>query len=415
MATTSLSALEGVRERFPALRRAGERTIFFDNAAGAQVPDEVHDAIRRHLLERNVQRGGHYPLSREVDEQIAETRRLLAAFVNAGRPEEIVFGLNATTLIRAVAEMVRAQVRPGDRIVVTEFDHEANIGPWLRLESSGASPVFWSIRRPDARLHLEDLGALLKQGQGGRVLMVALPLASNATGGILDVGAAARLAREAGAMVFVDAVHYAPHGPIDAQALGADFLVFSGYKIFGPHIGFLWGRSSSLRSLRPPREFFIPPEAPNAFEAGTQNYEGIAGMAGAVRYLASLAGKEAGDERDHLRRAMGRIREYEKGLSSALLSELARVPGLEILGEGDPGRAEERVPTVAFRIANREPRQIVELLAARGIHAREGHMYTPRLLAASGIDALGVTRVSLCHYNTRDEIERFAGELRSLV
>ena len=172
---------------------------------------------------------------------------------------------------------------------MTDLDHEANVGPWLRLESSGVTPGFWKVRGPGAAaaLAIEDLGAILRSA-GGPVRLVALPLASNATGGIVDVAAAARLAREAGALTFVDAVHFAPHGPIDARSLGADFLAFSGYKIFGPHVGFLWGRPEAFRVLTPVREYFIPGEAPSAFEGGTQMYEGIAGMAGAMRYLASL-------------------------------------------------------------------------------------------------------------------------------
>jgi len=360
---------------------------------------------------RNVQRGGRYALSREVDSEIAETRRLLAAFLNAAAPEEIVFGLNSTSLIRTVAESLRPGLRPGDRVIVTNLDHEANIGPWLRLESSGLIPLFWKVRREDAGLHLEDLAPLL---QGGRVRLLALTLASNATGRIVDVQAAARMARDAGARVFVDAVHFGPHGPIDVAALGADFLAFSGYKIFGPHVGFLWGRADALGALDPAREFFIPARAPQAFEGGTQCYEAIAGLQGAMRYLASIGGEDGGD-RARLARGMERIRAYEMGLARALLEELARVPGLEILGDRDPGAAAGRVPTVSFRISGRSPRQIVDGLAERSIQARDGHMYAPRLIEASGISVeTGVARVSLCHYNTHGEIARLGEALRSL-
>ncbi|MGE5176081.1 MAG: cysteine desulfurase-like protein [Hyphomicrobiales bacterium] len=401
------------RRRFPALRAAGDRELFFDNAAGAQVPDEVVDAVREHYVERNLQRGGRYARSRAVDGTIDGTRALLRAFLNAAAPEEIVFGLNATSLIRAVADAVRPRIGPGDRVVVTELDHEANVGPWLRLESAGAVPRVWKARGRDARLDPEDLRALLREG-GGPVRLVAMPLASNATGRIVDVAAAAAIARDAGALVFVDAVHYGPHGPIDAPSLGADFLAFSGYKIFGPHMGFLWGRAASLASLAPAREFFIPAEAPYAYEPGTQTYEGIAGMGGALRYLASW-GPEGTEPRARLRGAMERIRAYEIGLGRDLVRGLGTVPGLRILGESDPERASERVPTVCFTIEGRRPEAIVERLAARGIHARDGHMYAPRALTAAGIDPdPGVVRVSLCHYNDAGEIDRLVAELRAL-
>jgi len=421
--------VKAARSRFPALREAGDRECFFDNAAGAQVPDEVLDAVRTHLLKRNVQRGGRYRMSREVDAQIAETRRLIAHFLNAAGPEEIVFGLNATNLIRSIAEAARPLLQPGDRVVVTNLDHEANVEPWLRLERDGVTPVFWSVRGTEARLELDDLRAILGSA-GGPVRLVAMPLASNAIGRIPDVSGAAQVAREAGALLFVDAVHFAPHDRIDVQALGADFLVFSAYKIFGPHMGFLWGRAESLRRLTPAREFFVPEVAPDAFEGGTQSFEAIAGVAGALRYLASLGDSDAAGAsaaaratvaapdslREPLRRGMERIRAYEKTLAAALLRELRAVPGVAILGDDDPEQVGARVPTIAFTIGGRTPREIVEHLAKHSIHARDGHMYTPRLIEAAGLDPkTGVARVSLCHYNTLAEIARFGETLRLLA
>ena len=413
MATTSSSVFEGVRTRFPALREAGDREIFFDNAAGAQVPDEVVEAMRDHLVARNVQRGGRYGRSREVDARIEETRGLLAAFLRAESPDEIVFGLNSTSLIRMVAESFRPKLAPGDRVVVTELDHEANVGPWLRLEPSGVTPVFWKLRAPEATLDPEDLRALLAS-PGGPVRLVALPLASNTTGGIVDVAAAARLAREAGALTFVDAVHIAPHAPIDVRAHGADFLAFSGYKIFGPHVGFLWGRADAFSRLSPAREFFTPERGPHAFEGGTQMYEGIAGMAGAIRYLSSLSGTD-GVTTASIHGAMTRIRDYESDLTVAMLRGLHEIPGLRVLGVTDPARVHRRLPTFSFRIEGVPPAAVVEHLSACGIHARDGHMYAPRLVQALGIDAnTGVCRVSLCHYNTRGEIDRLVTALRTM-
>jgi cysteine desulfurase family protein (TIGR01976 family) len=393
--------VDELRARFPALREAAGREIFFDNAAGAQVPDDVVRAIGEHLEKRHVNRGGRYPRSVEVERGIADARAEIARFLNAATPQEIIFGLNSTSLIRMAAESARPLFNSGDRVIVTQLDHEANVGPWLRLEAEGVSPRFWKVRGPEARLDLDDLRSALREG-GGRVRLVAMLLASNATGRIVDVAAAARMAHEAGALVFVDAVHFGPHGSIDAQALGADFLAFSGYKIFGPHVGFLWGRMEALRRLKPARDFFIPADPPTAFEGGTQNYEAIAGIAAAIRYIRDVG--------------LDRVRAYEMELASALITEMLRIPGLTILGDADPGRVEQRVPTVAFNVAGLPPRRVVEQLADRGIHARDGHMYAPRLMQAAGLDqASGVARVSLSHYNTHAEILRLGEALRSIV
>jgi len=404
---TSSSVFERVRDRFPALRAASQREVFFDNAAGAQVPDEVVDAVREHYAKRNVQRGGHYALSRAVDESIADARHAIASFLNASSPREIVFGLNSTSLIRMIAEALRPRFRPGDRVVVTELDHEANIGAWLRLESSGIEPVFWRVVGGDAaRLDLDVLAGLLRAG-AGRVRLVALPLASNATGRIVDVAAAARLAHEAGALVFVDAVHYAPHGLIDVQALGADFMAFSGYKIFGPHMGFLWGRSDHLRMLEPPRDFFIPAEAPYAFEPGTQSYEAIAGMAAALRYLASLDGSGS------LKRAMAQIRAYEMTLASYALERFQSVPGLKIYG--GVATVEERVPTFAITMAGVAPRAVATRLAAANINVWSGNYYALEPMTRLGLEANGgAVRVSLAHYNTEEEIHALGEALGAL-
>ncbi len=417
---------DAARLRFAALRAAGA-PVFFDNAAGAQAPDEVVAAVREHLERRNVQRGGRYDRSRAVDAMILATRRRLAAFLNAAGPEEIFFGQNSTSVMRTVAEAIRPTLKPGDRVVVTELDHEANVGPWLRLERSGVEPRWWKTRGgAEARLELDDLAAILREG---RVRIVALPLASNTSGRLVDVAAAARLAREHGAWTFVDAVHYGPHGPIDVQALGADFLAFSGYKIFGPHMGFLWGRRELLNALEPAREHFIPATTPYAYEAGTQNFEGMAGLSAAMHYLATaeesavpaLPDLETCNEKEaaalgaSLGRTMARIRAYEMVLAARLLEAVLEVPGVSILGDADPSRVDARVPTVSFAVAGKTPATIVDRLAAHGIHAREGHMYAPRLLRAAGFDPdAGVARVSLCHYNTVSEIERFAQAIRVL-
>ena len=424
-ATAAGFDVAAARRRFPALR-AADAPVFFDNAAGVQVPDDVVAAVREHLEHRMVQRGGRYDRSLAVDATIVAARRRLAAFLNAPSPDDIFFGQNSTSVMRSIAEAMRSSIQPGDRVVVTELDHEANIGPWLRLERSGAEIRWWRVRGgADAWLELADLEAILREG---RVRLVALPLASNTSGRIVDVATAARLAREHGAWTFVDSVHYGPHGSIDVQALGADFLAFSGYKIFGPHIGFLWGRRELLNAFEPAREFFIPATAPYAYEGGTQNFEGMAGMSAAMHYLATAeaasippfraaecSDADAAALKVALARGLARMRAYEIGLAARLLETLSEVPGLKILGDADPAHAGARVPTVSFSLAGHTAAAIVDHLAAAGIQSREGHMYAPRLLRAAGFDPdAGVARVSLCHYNTQEEIARLGQSLRAM-
>ena len=271
---TSFPAAD-LRRQFPALLRAGD-FVFFDNAAGAQVPQCVLDAVNHHLLECNVQRGGRYARSVAVDASIQHARAAVAALLNARRPEEIAFGMNATSFIRLVSLAIGQRLGPRDEIVVTDLDHEANIATWLALERSGARIRWWRMR-DDGRLHVADLEPLL----GPRTRLLACALASNALGSLVEVRAAAERVHAAGGEIFLDAVHYAPHGPIDVQALGCDYLVCSGYKIFAPHMGFLWGRYELLAQLPTFREDFIPDEPPGKIEAGTFIYENVAGMAAA--------------------------------------------------------------------------------------------------------------------------------------
>ena len=279
---------EALRSQFPALQRA-RSFIFFDNAAGAQVPRIVLDAVNAQLLDHNVQRGGRYPQSLAVDAMIARSRASVAAFVNARRPEEIAFGMNATSFIRLVSLAIGQTLGERNEIIVTDLDHEANIATWLALDRMGAKFVWWKMR-PDGCLHVEDLMPLVSS----RTRLVACTLTSNALGSITDVRAAADLAHAAGAEIFLDGVHYGPHGCIDVQAFACDYLVCSGYKIFAPHMGFLWGRYELLEALPTFREDFIPDEPPGKIEAGTLVFENIAGMDAAVNYLVQLGRTLAG-------------------------------------------------------------------------------------------------------------------------
>lgn len=409
--------VRAVRDSFPSLNRP-ERFLFFDNAAGAQVPQIVLDAVARHLLEHNVQRGGRYSKSLEVDATIARARESVAVLVNALDPSEIAFGMNATSFIRLISLAISQTLSARSEIVVTDLDHEANIATWLALASDGAKILWWKVR-DDGNLHTEDLKPLLSS----RTRLVACTVTSNALGSIVDVPVAAKLAHDVGAEVFLDCVHYGPHGPIDVQAFDCDYLVCSGYKIFSPHMGFLWGRRELLKSLPTFREDFIADEPPGKIEAGTFIYENVAGFDASVRYLEVL-GASLNDQpvhssgnvrRKHLLNAMSVVQAYEQSLSLELLRVL-RECDATIYGICDEQRLHERVPTISFNLPGIEPAAVTEALAGAGIGVRDGHMYAPRLMRRLGLSPeSGVVRVSLVHYNTVEEIHRFAEVLSDLV
>ena len=401
--------MEAVRASFPALNRKPE-FVFFDNAAGAQVPQIALDAITHHLLECNVQRGGRYPKSRAVDETIQRARQSVASFVNARDPNEIAFGMNATSFIRLVSLAIGQTLGKRDEIVVTDMDHEANVATWLALERNGAKIVWWKMRE-DGNLHVDDLIPLVSSA----TRLVACTLASNAIGSIVDVAAAAKVAHAVGAEIFLDSVHFGPHGPIDVQAFECDYLVCSGYKIFGPHMGFLWGRRELLEQLPTFREDFIPDKPPGKIEAGTFIYENVAGMDAAVEYLESLGniGREE-PGRTRLERAFASIRAYEETLSTEMLRVLTDA-GAEIYGIRSAGRIEERVPTLCFNLPRISPAKVTEELAKRGIGVRDGHMYSPRLMRRLGLSPeTGAVRASLVHYNTLTEVQNLAGALAEI-
>jgi cysteine desulfurase family protein (TIGR01976 family) len=406
--------IESCRRQFPAIAQAGQ-FVFFDNAAGAQVPASVVEAVQQHLLVRNVQRGGVYRQSREVDAGIERARGSVAAFVNARGADEIAFGLNATSFIRAISLAVGQTLGSRPEIVITDADHEANVATWIALERAGASLVWWRVR-DDGRLHAEDLDALVSE----RTRLVACTMASNATGSLVDVAGAARRAHRVGAEVFIDAVHYAPHGPIDVQAIGADYLVCSGYKIFAPHMGFAYCRRESINRLPTFREDFIPDVTPFKLEAGTFGYESVAGMDAAIGYLEDLGRRVEGDAGQRprtavLHGAMEAIAAYERDLSGRLLEAVSGIAGLRVHGVADRARLHERVPTLCFSVEGVDAPGMARELAAREIGVRSGHMYSPRLIARLGLPPSGAVRASLVHYNTVEEIDRFRDALAEVI
>lgn len=408
--------IESIRAQFPALRRTPLFT-FFDNAAGAQVPQIVLDAVNQHLVERNVQRGGRYRHSREVDATIARARESVGVFLNARDPSEVAFGMNATSFIRLVSLAIGQMLHERNEIIVTDMDHEANVATWLALEREGAKFQWWRMR-DDGNLHAEDLKPLLSS----KTRLVACTVASNALGSIVDVAAAAKLAHEAGAEIFLDCVHYGPHAVMDVQAFDCDYLVCSGYKIFSPHMGFLWGRRKLLEKLPTFREDFIPDEPPGKIEAGTFIYENVAGMDAAVSYMENL-GKSLGDgegagaansKRANIVRAMMAIRSYEESLSLELL-RILRECGATIYGVREDHRVRERVPTLCFNLRKTAPAKVTETMSNAGIGIRDGHMYTPRLMKRFDLrQDSGVVRISAVHYNTMEEVRRFGEVLADL-
>ncbi len=407
--------IEAVRAAFPALTRS-PGFIFLDNAAGAQVPQVVLDAVNHHLIECNVQRGGRYVKSREVDATIFRARQSVADLVNARDASEIAFGMNATSFIRLVSLAIGQTLGRRKEIVVTDMDHEANVATWLALERNGAK-IFWWKMRDDGNLHAEDLVPLVSS----TTRLVACTLTSNAIGSIVDVAAAAKVAHAAGAEIFLDAVHYGPHGLIDVQAFDCDYLVCSGYKIFAPHMGFLWGRRELLQSLPTFREDFIPDEPPGKIEAGTFIYENVAGMDAAVSYLETLGRSTARTEeksesrRAALQRAFETIRTYEESLSLEMLRALSDC-GAVVYGMAEKNRIHERVPTLCFNLPNVSAAKVTEELAKQDIGVRDGHMYSPRLMKRLGLaQESGAVRASLVHYNTVEEVRSFGSALSEIA
>ena len=398
-----------LRAEFPALTRHPE-TVFLENAGGAQVPQRVIDAVAAHLTDFNVQRMAKYAISEGVDRNLQAAREAVADLLNAARPEEVCFGLNATSFIRLVSLGIARDLKPRHEIVVTEMDHDANISTWVALEEYGAKIRVWPMRG-DHRLHVEDLKPLLND----RTRLVACTATSHAIGTLVDVAQVGRAAREAGAELFVDAVHYGPHGLIDVQQWGCDYLVCSGYKNFSPHMGFLWGRYEALTKLYTFKEDFIPDVPPYKIEVGTFVYENVAGMKAAVEYLESVGRRyiEGGTRREALAAAYAAIRDYEQILSAAMLAALKRI-GARLHGIEDDLAA--RAPTFCFSLPGWTPQAFAAAMGREGVALRDGHMFAPRLMARLGLAfETGAIRVSLAHYNTVEDIARFEAIARRVL
>jgi cysteine desulfurase family protein (TIGR01976 family) len=414
-----------LRSQFPALAQTqdGRPVVFLDNPGGTQVPQSVVDAMADYLVHSNANHGGAFATSERSDATLHEAHAAMADMYNAASPDEIVFGPNMTTLTLSVSRVLARDLGPGDEIVVTRMDHDGNISPWLLVAEDRGATVRWAgFDVEDYTLDMEGLHGLIND----RTQIVAVGYASNALGTINDVRTIVEWAHEAGALAFIDAVQYAPHGPIDVQALGCDFLVSSPYKFYGPHMGALYGKYDLLDRLRAYKVRPAPDDPPGKFETGTQNHEGIAGTLAAVEYLASIGERYGAayehyfpalsGRRLHLKTGMSVLRAYDHALSAAILDELETLPGVHIHGITDRNRLRERVPTVSFTWEGHQPRDVAEALGDQGIYVWDGNYYALAVTERLGLEGKGgMVRIGAVHYNTVGEIRRLGEALRAMA
>jgi cysteine desulfurase family protein (TIGR01976 family) len=405
-----------VREQFPSLKLQvnGHAAAFLDAPAGTQVPRQVMDAIQNYLLTANANTCGAFETSRGNDAMIVSTRAVMADFFNCD-PSEVVFGQNMTTITFGLARAIGRELKAGDEIVVTTLDHDANVAPWRALEEKGVAIHQVDIREEDCTLDLEDLTRKITP----RTKLVAVGYASNMVGTINPVAEITKLAHAAGALMFVDAVHYAPHGLIDVKALDCDFLVCSPYKFFGPHMGALYGKREHLQRFKPYKVRPAGDAIPDCWETGTQVQELIAGIAAAVDYLAELGrhcDSNAKSRRDALQAAYGATASYERTLLARLLESLQTIPGVKVYGITDPKRFDERCATISLRMGEHRPTEIAKFLGDRGIFTWDGNFYALNLSERLGLEQKGgVLRIGLVHYNTIEEVERLLAALREFA
>ncbi len=406
--------LTWIRAQFPALVQEvnGHPAVFFDGPGGTQVPQRVIDAVADYLIHHNANTHGAFATSRRTDETIDAARAAMADFLGCAA-DEVVFGPNMTTLTFAISRAFGRDIRPGDEIVLTRLDHDANVAPWKALEEQGAIIRMVDIDTEECTLDMADMARAI----GPRTKLVAVGYASNAVGTINDVATITQMAHAVGALVYIDAVHYAPHGPIDVQALDCDFLACSPYKFFAPHMGVLYGKREHLARLRPYKVRPASDDVPDRWETGTKNHEGLAGVTAAIEYLAELGQriKPATTRRAALVQAMEAIKAYERRLSEQLIAGLLAIPGLTFYGISDPARFDMRTPTVAVRLAGRSPRELADALGRRGIFCWDGNYYAINLTERLGVESDGgMLRIGLVHYNTAEEIELLLEALNEL-
>ncbi len=412
------SFVESCREQFPALarRHGGNPAVFFDGPAGTQVPVCVADAMREYLLNPNANHGGLFATAIESDEWLKRAHQAFADFVGANDADEIVFGQNMTSLTFSISRAVANTWNAGDEIIVTALDHDANISPWVLAAREKGVVVKWvRFDESDYTLNLNEL----EQQLSNRTRLVAVGCASNATGGLNPVKKICELARSYGALTFLDAVHYGPHGLIDVQEWDCDFLACSAYKFFGPHLGIVWGRRELLETLTAYKVRPSKNKIPNKWMTGTQSHESIVGGMACVDYLADIGRSMASDpslnRREGLVRAFAEICDYEAELSEALMEGLSSIDGIKIWGISQTSRVAERFPTFSITHDAIKTPDLAHALCEHGIFVWHGHYYAIEFTERSGLEPEGMVRIGLVHYNTQEEIERLCLVLKEIV
>lgn len=406
-----------VRSQFPSLAQTvnGHPAVFLDGPGGTQVPQRVIDAISNYLTHDNANTGGAYATSRHTDAMIAEARTAMGDFLHCGA-DEVVFGPNMTSLTFAMSRAIGRELGAGDEIVVTRLDHDANFSPWVSTaEDRGVTVRIAEIHDTDCTLDIADLASKINEN----TQLVAIGYASNAVGTINPVKVIVKLAHAAGALAYVDAVHYGPHGLIDVAALDCDFLACSTYKFFGPHMGVLYGKREHLKRLRPYKVRPNTNAIPNCWEWGTLNHECIAGITACVEYIADLGRRvhpEVTTRRTAIEAAYATIHEHEHALVERMMTGLEKIPGLKIYGITDPTRLNERCATFAVRIEGHTPLELATKLGERGFFTWDGNYYALNLTEHLDVEKSGgFLRIGLVHYNTTEEVDRFLVALREIV
>lgn len=408
--------LEWVRCQFPALAQDvnGEPAIFFDGPGGTQVPRSVPDAMVEYLIHSNANLHGAFITSQRTDALVASARQGVADLLGCDA-NEVVFGANMTTLTWAISRAIGRDLQVGDEIVVTSLDHDANVAPWLALQERGVRVRTVDLNPEDCTLDRADLERQMTH----RTKLVAITYASNAVGTINPVAQVIQLAHAVGAWVVVDAVHYAPHGPLDVRSLDCDVLLCSAYKFFAPHVGVLYGKRELLAQWQPYKVRPASAEVPSCWETGTLNFEGLAGLVATLQYLTELGQRlspRVSTRRQALLAAMGAIQAYERSLSQVLIAKLQHIPGIRIYGITEPTQFAWRTPTIGMQLAGYTPLELATALGDRGIFVWNGNFYALNLMQRLGLEASGgLVRIGLVHYNTEAEIERLLHVLQDLA
>ena len=402
-----------LRAQFPALQLEinGETAVYLDGPGGTQVPQSVIDAPSGYLRHGGSNSGGPFFTSRYTDDITNAARQAMTDFYNARRPDEIVFGQNMTSLTFSMSRAIARTWQSGDEIIVTRLDHDANISPWLLAAEDKGVTVRWLDFDPiDCTLKLDTLPGLLNE----KTRLVALTFASNAVGSIADVKRAVQMIHEAGALAYVDSVHYAPHGLIDVQDLDCDFLAASVYKFFGHHVGALYGKYELLDALTAYKVRPASNKPAGKWETGTQSFESLAGVTAAVDYIASIGGDE-GTRRERLVQAMAAVKQHEMALSEHFLNGATQVAGLRVYGITDVENLENRTPTFAVSLEGYTPKEVATKLGEQGIFVWHGDYYAVAVMERLGLqDKGGLVRIGFVHYNTLAEVDRVLTALMGL-